>query len=219
MLDTEKKLYCYGEIIHNKDVVDKLNKKGMVVVDNIPQLNDAKLLIRTHGVGKSIIENLKENNIEVIDATCVKVKKIHKIVEEYKNNGYDIIIIGDKNHPEVLGILGWCNNEASVVSSAEELLKINIYNDKKYCMVSQTTFNTDTFQRICETINENNLKNIEIHNTICDATRKRQEACIELASRCDIMLIIGGKNSSNTKKLYELSKIICPNTFLIGDTL
>lgn len=215
LLDEEKKLYSYGEIIHNKDVVDKLNKKGMIVVNELPEINDARLLIRTHGVGKHVVEKLKANNIEVIDATCVKVKKIHKIVEECKNNGNDIIIVGDKNHPEVLGILGWCNNEASVISSPEELLKINIEKDKKYCMVSQTTFNTDIFQEILKTINENNFSNIEIYNTICDATRKRQEACVELASRCDVMLIIGGKNSSNTKKLYELSKKVCPNTFLI----
>lgn len=214
-LDEEKKLYSYGEIIHNKDVVDKLNNKGMVVVDDIPKTNDAKLLIRTHGVGKDVIDKLKENNLEVIDATCVKVKKIHKIVEEYKNNGYDIIIVGDKNHPEVLGILGWCNNEASIIGSPDELLKLNIAPDKKYCLVSQTTFNTDVFRKITETVDEHNFLNIEVHNTICDATRKRQEACVELASICDIMLIIGGKNSSNTKKLYELSKKICPNTFLI----
>lgn len=215
LLDEEKKLYSYGEIIHNKDVVDKLNNKGLIVVDDIPPTNDAKLLIRAHGVGKQVIDKLKENNMEVIDATCVKVKKIHKIVEEYKNNGYDIIIVGDKNHPEVLGILGWCNNEASIIDSPEELLNINIDINKKYCMVSQTTFNTDTFEKILEIISKHNFSNIEVHNTICDATKKRQEACVELASKCDIMLIIGGKNSSNTMKLYELSKKVCPNTFLI----
>lgn len=214
-LDVEKKLYSYGEIIHNKDVIDKLNQKGLVVVDEIPSKNDAKLLIRAHGVGKHIADKLKENNMEVIDATCVKVKKIHKIVEECRNNGYDIIIVGDENHPEVLGILGWCNNEAFIIDSPEDLLKIHIDADKKYCLVSQTTFNTEIFNEILDTIKEYNYTNIEIHNTICDATRKRQEACVELASKCDIMLIIGGKNSSNTKKLYELSKKICPNTFLI----
>ncbi len=214
-LNKENRLYSYGEIIHNKDVVDRLGKKGMVVVDDIPENNDAQLLIRAHGVGKHVLERLKENNIEVIDATCVKVKKIHKIVEEYKNKGYDIIITGDKNHPEVLGILGWCGNDAAVIESPEELLELKLDSHKKYCMVSQTTFNTDTFRKIENVINANNIQNIEIYNTICDATRKRQEACVELASRSDVMLIIGGKNSSNTKKLYELSREVCPNTFLI----
>ncbi len=214
-LNEENRLYSYGEIIHNKDVVDRLEKKGMVVVEDIPENNDAQLLIRAHGVGKHVLERLRENNIEVIDATCVKVKKIHKIVEEYKNKGYDIIITGDKNHPEVLGILGWCGNDAAVIENPEELLELKLDSHKKYCMVSQTTFNTDTFRKVENEINANNIQNIEIYNTICDATRKRQEACVELASRSDVMLIIGGKNSSNTKKLYELSSKVCPNTFLI----
>ncbi len=215
ILNEEKKLYSYGEIIHNKDVVDKLEKRGMIVVNDVPPANDAKLLIRTHGVGKKVLEKLKKNNIEVIDATCVKVKKIHKIVEEYKNKGYDIIIVGDKNHPEVLGILGWCNDDALIIDSPEGLLSLNINYNKKYCLVSQTTFNTVIFNKILEVINKNGFTNIEVYNTICDATRKRQEACVDLASKCNVMLIIGGKNSSNTKKLYELSKKSCPKTFLI----
>ena len=215
ILAQEKKLYSYGEIIHNKDVVNKLKSMGLVVVDHIPAANDAKLLIRAHGVGKSIVDKFKQSNFEVIDATCVKVKKIHKIVEEHKKNGYDIIIVGDKNHPEVLGILGWCNNEATIIDSPEGLLNMDIARERKYCLVSQTTFNINTFYKILNTIDEHNFLNIEVNNTICTATKKRQEACIELASRCDVMLIIGGKNSSNTKKLYELSKAICPNTFLI----
>ena len=214
ILTDEKKLYCYGEIIHNKDVVEKLKNKGMVIVDDIPENNDAKFLIRSHGVGKNIYDRLEEKNIEVIDATCVKVKKIHKIVEEFKNKDYNIIIVGDENHPEVQGISGWCKDEAVIIKSPEELKNI-IEPTEKYCLVCQTTFNLNTFEEILKTIEINNYSNIIVHNTICDATRKRQEACIALASKCDIMLIVGGKNSSNTKKLYELSKELCENTFLI----
>ena len=214
ILTDEKKLYCYGEIIHNKDVVEKLKNKGMVIVDDIPENKDAKFLIRSHGVGKNIYDRLEEKNIEVIDATCVKVKKIHKIVEEFKNKDYNIIIVGDENHPEVQGISGWCNYEAVIIKSPEELKNI-IEPTKKYCLVCQTTINLNTFEEILKTIEINNYSNIIVHNTICDATRKRQEACIALASKCDIMLIVGGKNSSNTKKLYELSKELCENTFLI----
>lgn len=214
ILTEEKKLYSYGEIIHNKDVVDRLKEKGMVVVDDLPENNDAKLLIRSHGVGKDFYEALEEKNIEPVDATCVKVKKIHKIVEEFKNNGYNIIIVGDESHPEVKGIAGWCRNEAHIIKSPEDLEKI-IDPDKKYCLVCQTTFNLNTFEEILKTIEKNNYTNIIVHNTICDATRKRQEACLALASKCDVMLIIGGKNSSNTRKLYELSKNLCENTFLI----
>jgi ribosomal protein S1/(E)-4-hydroxy-3-methyl-but-2-enyl pyrophosphate reductase len=172
------------------------------------------VLIRSHGAGKNFYEALEEKNIEVIDATCVKVKKIHKIVEEFKNNDYNIIIVGDESHPEVQGIAGWCRNEADIIKSPEDLEKI-IEPDKKYCLVCQTTFNLNTFEEILRTIETNNYSNIVVHNTICDATRKRQEACVALASKSDVMLIIGGRNSSNTKKLYELSKDLCENTFLI----
>ncbi|NLJ58795.1 MAG: bifunctional 4-hydroxy-3-methylbut-2-enyl diphosphate reductase/30S ribosomal protein S1 [Tissierellia bacterium] len=212
ILKEENKLYSYGEIIHNKDLVNKLKSMGMEVVTELPESNDRKLLIRSHGVGKEVFEKLKERNIQVVDSTCVKVKKIHKIVEEYKNKGYTIIIVGDENHPEVQGIIGWCH-EAQVIKDSDDLIKI-IDPSEKYCLVSQTTFNSIIFEEILETI-ERKGYNIVVHNTICNATKKRQEACIELASKCDLMLIVGGKNSSNTKKLYELSKKHCPNTFLI----
>lgn len=172
-LESEKKLYSYGEIIHNKDVINELNEKGLIIVDGIPETNDAKLLIRSHGVGKDVFDKINKYNLEIIDATCVKVKKIHKIVEEYSNNGYNIIIVGDKNHPEVLGILGWCNNKASIIESSEALNELTIDKSKKYCLVAQTTFNTKIFDDILNTIENNNLTNIVVHNTICDATKKK----------------------------------------------
>lgn len=214
-LEEEKKLYSYGEIIHNKDVIDKLKNKGLTVLDEVPENPDAKLLIRAHGVGKDVYDKIRDSNVEVIDATCVKVKKIHKIVEEFKNNDYNIIIAGDKNHPEVIGIIGWCNNEAEVIDSVEGFKNLNLDAAKKYLVVSQTTFNSKIFDEITDYIEKNNMTNVAAENTICDATRKRQDACLELASRCDVMLIIGSKTSSNTKKLYELSKKVCENTFLI----
>lgn len=215
LLEKEKKLYSLGEIIHNKDVVNELGDKGLITVNDIPENNNIKLLIRSHGVGKDTLEKIKEKEIEIIDATCVKVKKIHKIVEEFSNNGYNIIIVGNKNHPEVLGILGWSKNSVSIIENPEEFNNLIINPSEKYCLVSQTTFNINVFEEIIDIINAKKYNNIIIHNTICDATKKRQDACIELASRSDVMLIVGGKNSSNTKKLYEMSKNICPNTFHI----
>jgi (E)-4-hydroxy-3-methyl-but-2-enyl pyrophosphate reductase len=219
-LNEEKKLYSYGEIIHNKDVVNSLEKKGLIVINDILDYSDnnTKLLIRSHGVGKKEHLELVEKGINIIDATCVKVRKIHKIVEEYSNKGFNIIIVGDKKHPEVLGIIGWCNNKESdviIIESQEDVEKLKINPVEKYCLVSQTTFNTNVFSKIVNTITKNNYTNIVINNTICDATKKRQDACVELALRSDVMLIVGGKNSSNTKKLYELSKKVCPNTFYI----
>nr|WP_312576258.1 4-hydroxy-3-methylbut-2-enyl diphosphate reductase [Sedimentibacter sp.] len=225
ILEYEKKLYSYGEIIHNKDVVDELEKKGLIVINDFNDCHDngdnesnINLLIRSHGIGKSEHLELSKKGINIIDATCVKVRKIHKIVEEYSDNGYNIIIVGDKKHPEVLGILGWCNDKLSkieTIESYDDFKKLNINPLEKYCLVSQTTFNTKVFSEIVNTIKENNYNNIVINNTICDATKKRQDASVELASRSDVMLIVGGKNSSNTKKLYELSKAVCQNTFHI----
>lgn len=215
ILEEEKKLYSYGEIIHNKDVVNQLGEKGLIVVSDFPDDKDTKLLIRSHGVGKQELHKMKEKGIDVVDATCVKVKRIHEIVEKYHDDNYNIIIVGDKNHPEVLGILGWCENKASIIETPEELTNLNINSSQKYCLVSQTTFNTNVFSKMVETIIKNNYTNIVVNNTICDATKKRQDACIELASRSDVMLIVGGKNSSNTKKLFELSRKVCSNTFYI----
>lgn len=214
-LDEKNKLLSYGEIIHNKDVVDLLSSKGMETIYEVLDKADAKVIIRAHGVGKETIENLNKKNLEVIDATCVKVKKIHKIVDEFSNKGYEIIIVGDRKHPEVQGIIGWSNNKAMVAESKTEFEKINIEASNKYCLVSQTTFDTMEFDEILEIINKRNYNNVEVFNTICLATKKRQTACQELAKNCDVMLIIGGKTSSNTKKLYELSKKFCSNTFLI----
>lgn len=214
-LDINNKLYSYGEIIHNMDVIDFLSKKGLQVIDYIPEKINGKLLIRSHGVGKNIIESLEQNNIDYIDATCVKVKRIHKLVEEYSKNGYEIVVIGDSSHPEVIGIIGWIDGIYHVANSLDDVKNINFSRDKKYCLVCQTTFYNNIFKEIVEFLKNNDYTNIVIHNTICNATQKRQEACIELAKKSDVMLIIGGKNSSNTLKLYELSKKYCDKTYYI----
>ena len=223
-LDEEGKIYSYGEIIHNKDVVNKLANKGLVVIDDketeghleksIDNI-DAKLLIRSHGVSKNIIDTLNENNIEYIDATCPKVKNIHRIVSKYSSDGYEIIIVGDSTHPEVIGIIGWVNGKYHTVNNIDEIKTLSIEKEKKYCLVCQTTFNNNIFKEIVEFLNGNDYTNIVVHNTICDATIKRQESCINIAANSDVMLVVGGKNSSNTKKLYELCKEKCEKTFLI----
>lgn len=218
ILTKDGKLYSYGDIIHNKDVVDMLKQKGLIVIDDINEsLNDidAKILIRSHGVGKKIIDLLEKNNIKYIDATCPKVKKIHNLVNEHSTNGEDIIVVGDENHPEIKGIIGWITGKYYTVNSIEDIKKINIDRDKKYCLVSQTTFNYNIYKEIVEFLKENDYTNIVSYNTICDATKNRQASCVEIARKSDIMLVIGDKSSSNTKKLYELCKENCEKTFLI----
>lgn len=218
ILEEDNKLYSYGEIIHNKDVVNLLEGKGLVVIDNLETSKnntDTKLLIRSHGVGKDVIDYLNNNNIKYIDATCPKVKKIHDIVQKYSNDGYETIIVGDKAHPEIIGIIGWINGKYYTVNNVEDTKKLPINREIKYCLVSQTTFNHNIYKEIVEFLNENDYTNIVKYNTICDSTMKRQKSCIDLAQKSDLMLVIGGKNSSNTKKLYELCKENCSNTFLI----
>ncbi len=223
-LDEFGKIYSYGEIIHNKDVVEFLADKGLQVIDDKDAASfsedsidkiDAKVLIRSHGVSKKIIDFLEEHNLEYINATCPKVKSIHKIVSKYSSQGYEIIVVGDKFHPEIIGIVGWIEGKYHIAENLEKLRQINIDKEKKYCLVCQTTFNYNILKEIVEFLEKNDYTNIVINNTICDATLKRQKSCYEVAGNCDIMLVIGGKNSSNTKKLYEMCKEKCEKTFLI----
>ena len=217
-LESEEKIYSYGEIIHNKDAVSLLSEKGLVVIEDLEESLDgidAKVLIRSHGVSKKIIDILEKNNIEYIDATCPKVKNIHRIVSKYSNDGYKIIVVGDSSHPEVIGIIGWIDGEFHTIDDFEEIKTLSIDRDQNYCLVCQTTFNNNIFKEIVEFLNENDYTNIVVHNTICDATIKRQSSCVEIAAKSDVMLVVGGKNSSNTKKLYELCKQKCEKTFLI----
>jgi 4-hydroxy-3-methylbut-2-enyl diphosphate reductase len=226
-LDESGKIYSYGEIIHNKDVVDSLATKGLLVIDDkdaaslleapIDKIKtiDAKILIRSHGVPKKIIDFLDENNLEYIDASCPRVKSIHKIVSKYSSQGYEIIVIGDEFHPEIIGIVGWIDGKYHIADNLEKLKQIKIDKEKNYSLVCQTTFNYNILKEIVEFLEKNDYTNIVINNTICDATLKRQKSCYQLASNCDVMLVVGGKNSSNTKKLYELCKEKCEKTFLI----
>ncbi len=214
-LNKKVKLYSLGEIIHNKDVVNSFKQKGLYIINSIPKNLDGKIIIRSHGVGKDIIDELNKKNIEYIDATCPKVKKIHKIVYENSLQGNEIIIAGDSGHPEIKAILGWSTTKCHIIKNLKEFLSIDIDKEKNYTFVSQTTFNKNELKTIINLITCKKLSNITIFNTICDATMKRQEACTKLSKDCDLMLVIGGKNSSNTKKLFEISKLYCNNSYHI----
>lgn len=219
-LEMNHKLYCYGDIIHNKDAINKLADMGMIIIDDLPELkkaNDAKVLIRSHGVPKMVIDFLNKYKIDYIDATCPKVKKIHKIVEDYSKDNYNIIIIGDKNHPEVEGIIGWISEDVQYLTANtfSELQQLPLKKGEKYCLVAQTTFFHNIFDKMVEFLDKNSYTSIKVHNTICTATRDRQNSCREVAAISDLMLVIGGKKSSNTKKLYDLCKDKCEQTYLI----
>ena len=212
-----KKIYTYGPIIHNEEVVKKLAAKGVEVIDSLEELKIKEkgiLIIRSHGVARDVQDQMTAAGFTVIDATCPYVKRIHKIVEKESAQGRKIVIIGNPGHPEVEGIKGWCAEDAVIVETAKEAEDFSEETDKKLCIVSQTTFNYNKFKDIVE-IFEKRGYDINVVNTICNATQERQTEAKEIAAQADAMIVIGGTHSSNSKKLYEICKGECENTHFI----
>ena len=215
--DKKEQIYTYGPIIHNEEVVKDLEQKGVRVLDSkeeLEALDRGSIIIRSHGVSKDIYELIESKGLECIDATCPFVKRIHKIVEKESGNGRRIIIIGNDGHPEVEGIKGWSKTPATVIESQDEALRFEAKTGEKLCIVSQTTFNYKKFQDLVEIFQKKGY-DIIVANTICNATEERQKEALELAARADVMIVIGGTHSSNTRKLYELCKSECENTYYI----
>ncbi|RHD13440.1 4-hydroxy-3-methylbut-2-enyl diphosphate reductase [Eubacterium ventriosum] len=211
------KIYTFGPIIHNEQVVEDLNKKGIEVIDTVEQLKEIKegtVVIRSHGVAKEIYDILEQQKLKMVDATCPFVKKIHNIVLDESNNGKTIIIIGNDNHPEVEGIKGWVNGEVIVINKEEQIEKLSLPEQTKACIVSQTTFNHNKFKYLVEIIRKKGY-DITVVNTICNATHVRQVEAQKISSNVDGMIVIGGKNSSNTQKLYDICRNECENTFYV----
>jgi 4-hydroxy-3-methylbut-2-enyl diphosphate reductase len=205
-------IYSLGHIIHNKQVVEELSNKGIKVVEDIKEAKECDILIiRAHGVGPEIYEQIKLKNLQMIDTTCPFVKKIHDKVVEFGNEGRSVVIVGDKEHPEVIGIKGW-NKNAVVINSEQEAEEIK--GSKDLAVAAQTTLSKEKWQSICRILEENNPE-CKICNTICNATSERQDEAVQIAKKADVMVVIGDTKSSNTKKLYEISKKICDKTFLI----
>ena len=208
----EGKVYTLGPLIHNQFVTDGLKKKGVEIITDLDQIDSGTVIIRSHGVGKSVYDEIDQKGLKLIDATCPYVKSIQNKVEKYHNKGYTIIIVGDRNHPEVIGVNGWCENSATVVFSTEEAERFTTDND--VCVVAQTTIIEALFDDITKII-ENNCKNVKIFNTICNATSVRQDEASEIASKVDAMVVVGDTHSSNTKKLVEISRANCDNVFFV----
>ncbi|NMA87104.1 MAG: bifunctional 4-hydroxy-3-methylbut-2-enyl diphosphate reductase/30S ribosomal protein S1 [Tissierellia bacterium] len=208
-----KTIYSLGPLIHNSQAVKSLENKGLKPIENIEELlKGEKLIIRSHGVSPSIEEKVQELNVELVDTTCPYVKAVHKRVRNYKNKDYKIVIIGDREHPEVIGINGHCDNEGIVINTLEEATNLPKYD--KICVVSQTTNTWEKFDAISKILLEK-ANEVEIFNTICNATSLRQNSAMELAKQVDAMVVIGGYHSSNTNKLVEVSKKYCKNVYHI----
>lgn len=214
--ETESKTACFGMLIHNRDVTGGLEDRGVYTIDDISDAKpDMNIIIRAHGIPKTTQEALEKKGANIIDATCPFVKKIHSIVNEAYAKGNTIIIVGDPNHPEVKGINGWCENSAYIISSEEEIEQFAQKTDIKFVtVVAQTTIRKDFFKKIINFLKKH-FTNVEIFDTICSATDERQKAAEDLASRADFMIVIGGAESSNTRKLYELCKEHCENTVCV----
>ena len=213
----EKPVYTYGPIIHNEFVVKDLEKKGVCVLnteEELSALTDGIVVIRSHGLGKHIYDLLEAHHITVVDATCPFVKKIHRIVEKQTAEGRRVIIIGSPEHPEVQGIRGWGNDTTLVVEKPEQIDDLLLSKEEKLCIVSQTTFNYKKFQDLVEKFEKKGY-DILVLNTICNATQERQVEAERIASQVDAMIVIGGKNSSNTRKLYEICQKECKDTYYI----
>ena len=219
-LQENKEVFCLGELVHNNDVTKELENEGLVYINNIEEAKQ-NVIIRAHGEPKTTYEKAKEYNLNVIDLTCPKVTKIHDLAEEYKKNGFYIFLIGQKEHPETIGTISYCGDNACIIEKEEDIQSaIEVFNKskfKKLVIICQTTFSIERFENFTNKIKDSIQKDIEleIKNTICSATKQRQEETLNLSKQVDTMIIVGGKHSSNTNKLYKIAKEHCENSILI----
>ena len=214
---TDEKIYTYGPIIHNEEVVKDMEKRGVRVIrseEDLAALKEGTVIIRSHGVEKRVYEELEKKGIHIVDATCPFVKKIHKIVEKHSEMGENIIIIGNPEHPEVQGIKGWAGDHVEVFQTKEEAENYSCEQGKKICIVAQTTFNYNKFKELVEIL-EKKSYDVSVLNTICNATKERQTEARSIAETVDAMIVIGDKHSSNTQKLFEICRKACNNTYYI----
>ncbi len=211
-------IYTYGPIIHNEEVVRDLEERGVKIIRNeqeLKEIREGTVIIRSHGVPERIGREIENQGLTLVDATCPFVKKIHNIVKKKSGEGYQIVIIGTASHPEVEGIMGWSSSPVTVIETEEEAENFRPEGEKPLCIVSQTTFNYKKFNKLVEIISKMRYDSPDILNTICNATEERQTEARAIARMADAMIVIGGKHSSNTQKLFEICRHECENTYYI----
>lgn len=195
-----RNVYTLGPLIHNAQVVKDLEKKGIKCAESLSEIPEGTVIIRAHGVPPQTIQQAKNLGLEVIDATCPYVEKVHNITKKLQKEGYQVMILGERNHPEVIGVKGNSEN-AIVVEDVEEARKLGCY--EKLGLVSQTTQSKEKFKEIVKELKKH-VKKLKIYNTICSATEKRQQAATSLAQKVELMIVLGDRNSGNTRRLAEL---------------
>ena len=214
-----KELYCLGEIVHNKNVVNELKNYGIKFIETIEEGKNV-VIVRAHGITKETYKKAKDYNIQLKDLTCPNVLKVHEIIEEYDKKGYFIILVGQKEHPEVIGTASFCSNEIMIIKDESEINqlieRVNKLKINNVLITSQTTFDIKKFNIIVQKIKEKlPTKNIIVKNTICPATKIRQDETEKISKHVDTMIIIGDKKSSNTNKLYNIASTYCKNVFFV----
>lgn len=218
--DASGPIYCYGKLLHNASVIRHLEEQEIIFIDD---LKDAKgpTIIRAHGVAKQVYEDAKKRGIPLLDFSCPSVLKIHHIVEDAVRDGYYIFLLGEKSHPEVIGTESFCGENYALLSSMDDVEPaLQAYASsrlQRLLVIAQTTFSLDEFERIVQKIKEKVTGELVVKNTICMATENRQKECAELSKEVEAMIIIGGKESANTNKLYEIAKKGCAHTYFISD--
>ncbi len=210
--DGTDNIYVNGELLHNRLEMERLMDCGLKVEEDVKKIKNGTIFIRTHGVAKGVFQAAVTNDNEVIDATCPKVSKSQNIIEEHFSKGYQIIIVGKKNHPEVQGLLGYCNYQGICVMKESDLNKLDV--NKKTLLIAQTTVATHTFEYFINVIKEK-IKHLEIAMTICPFVEKREEELVGFAKKYSVIIFIGGKNSSNTKVMFEKLKKFNKRSYLI----
>ncbi len=230
---SEKKyIFTLGEIIHNETVVEDLRKKGVQILvyregkfyirqkdeslEVVPdeKLRESVVIIRSHGAEKQVVKALENTGAAIADATCPFVKKIHNIVDQESSEGKKIVIIGDAEHPEIRGICSYCQSEPVVLQEEEQARNMTFQPEEKLCVVSQTTANYNKFDKLVEILSEKAYSMNSV-NTICNATAERQQEARSIASQVELMIVIGGTRSSNSRKLFEICEEECENTYFI----
>jgi 4-hydroxy-3-methylbut-2-enyl diphosphate reductase len=210
ILAQEREVYSLGSIIHNKDMVERLAKAGLKTVDDINEIKSGTVLIRSHGATPKQIAKLKEKRLRIADATCVLVKRLQKIAKELSEDGYKVVVIGDEDHPEVQSVVG-CARDVVVVAGESDLHKLP--DDSRLGIVCQTTQSPEHFGKMLGAIGKQNFSELKVINTLCREAVKRQTSAVELCKRVDVMFVLGGLDSANTRRLAELCKKYNSQTF------
>lgn len=207
-------VYILGKLVHNNDVCSDLRERGIKEIENLSDIKEGTVIFTAHGVGPGMYEKASARGIKIIDTTCPKVMKSQRIAKSFAEKKYQVIIFGDKNHKEVKSIFEWSGKHAKIVGSLAEVEKMKLDMSKKYCLVAQTTQNVEEFKKIIRYL-QKKLKKFAYFNTICESTDDRQKEIRKLAKENDVVIVIGGKDSANSRMLYEIAKSINKKSFFV----